>query len=67
MLSRIVAGSEKVWIGFFAAWQAYFAAVDWLVEPEKALVVGLIGLAQIWLGTNTDTKPVTTSNNNDNA
>lgn len=51
--SSLVAGNEKVWIGLIAVLQAYAGAVDWLVEPEKALVIGILGLGQIWLGTNT--------------
>lgn len=51
-LSRFVAGNEKVAIGLIAAVQTYVGAVDWLVEPEKGLLIAVLGLGQIWLGTN---------------
>ena len=49
-LTRLVAGHEKILIGLIAAVQTYVAAVDWLVEPEKAFVIAILGLGQIWLG-----------------
>ena len=49
MITRLVAGREKVLAGILAVLQAYLAAVDWLVDPEKAALIGLIGVAQFWL------------------
>lgn len=49
MLTRLVAGREKVLVGLLAVLQTYIAAVEWLVDPEKAAVIGLIGVAQFWL------------------
>ena len=45
-----VVGYEKILIGLIAVVQTYVAAVDWLVEPEKAFVIAILGLGQIWLG-----------------
>jgi hypothetical protein len=52
-LSKIVAGHEKILIGLLALVQTYVSQVDWLVDPEKALVIGFLGLGQIWLGADT--------------
>ena len=49
MLTSLVAGREKVLVGILAVLQAYLAAVSWLVDPEKAALIGLIGVAQFWL------------------
>lgn len=48
-LTRAVAGKEKVIVGFFALVQAYVGAFAEFPEPHKAFVIGLIGLAQLWL------------------
>lgn len=49
MLTRFVAGREKVLVGLLAVLQSYIAAVEWLIDPEKAAIIGLIGVAQFWL------------------
>jgi hypothetical protein len=49
----MVAGHEKILIGLLALVQTYVSQVDWLVDPEKALVIGFLGLGQIWLGADT--------------
>lgn len=49
MLTNLVAGREKVLVGILAVLQAYLAAVSWLIDPEKAALIGLIGVAQFWL------------------
>jgi hypothetical protein len=54
-LSRIVAGHEKILIGLIAAIQTYVASVDWLVDPEKAFAIAILGLGQIWLGADSPT------------
>lgn len=56
-LTRFVAGREKILIGFLALIQTYIAQVEWLVEPEKALVIGALGLGQVWLGADSKTPP----------
>jgi hypothetical protein len=54
-LTAVVAGKEKILIGVLALIQTYASQVDWLSEPEKGLVIGTLGLAQVWLGA--DSRP----------
>lgn len=56
-LTRAVAGKEKVIVGFFALVQAYVGAFTAFPEPHKAFVIGLIGLAQLWLTTDSPKPP----------
>ncbi|PJN95194.1 hypothetical protein CNY89_09920 [Amaricoccus sp. HAR-UPW-R2A-40] len=48
-LTRAVAGREKIIVGFGALLQTYVGAFAEFPEPHKAFVIGLIGLAQLWL------------------
>lgn len=49
VFTRLVFGREKVLSGLGVLLQTYFSQVDYLVEPEKGLVIGSIGLIQMWL------------------